>query len=1034
MPVPDPALGRGDRLQAPLSGLLALGTGTAVGALAAVWLPRLERVWGVGFAPSLVLVAALGAGGLLAATLTARGSRPLPALAACLFGLAGTAALLAGLGPDPLVSQPSGARLLGLAVAVGVPACLAGATPGLLVADALGRGASPEGAAVRLGALALVGGALGVGPLGLALALVLGDAATEVAGALAVTGLGGLALWASRRDAPAGAAPRAASGPGGPEGWRAWAAAAGLGGVLGVHGLAWERTLLAVLGDSAPVAAGLAALAALGVGCGGLALRQRGAAHPPERLLEVGFAVLGCAVWIVGAGLSRSPEALLALIAVAGPTPAGVASASAALGALTVLPSTVVSGALLAVLYRTPASGRWPAAVTTPLRGAALLLGGAAGGALALLLIPPLGLALTVALASAACFALAAALSLGRAGARARLAGFSVAAAVAVALPLPWDPEVLTSGAHADPHAALYRDIELAPLEGREAPLLYYAEGGDAIVSVHAVAGRRALRVDGRPDASDARDLTRQVVSAHAPLLFGAPASSALLIGFQSGITAGSLALYPLERIDSIALAAAVPEASRHFEPGNGRPLDDPRLRPLDRSPRAWLHAARARYDVVICAPPPPWYRTGAALFTREHFRAVREALRGDGRLLQILPLYGSDERALAATLAAMAGEFPYLYGLAVAHRAPELLVLATLRPLRRGDLPRWEGLPRAVRSDLERVHVYSSEDLWSLVRLLPPELARLREAAAGEVNRDGHRRVELRAPLTRDGARLAASWRSIDRFALGVLPLLDTGGPPLDAESTARLALAYATYRRDAVVAVALLGLASRRGEAAAAAATRVELAHRLLSPEERAERLDAALAAAPADCPTLLMRAEALLELPAFERALADADRCLALRAADPRARMLRALALKGAGRGKEAAVELDALLSASAPPWDPVLLRAAARVYLQPERLADAARALEQLLEHDPEDAESWETLARAYEALGQPEAAGRARRDRDTAQANRLRRLHREARRAAWSGERALARRILQDVLASDPDYEAARSDLDALAGR
>jgi hypothetical protein len=47
--------------------------------------------------------------------------------------------------------------------------------------------------------------------------------------------------------------------------------------------------------------------------------------------------------------------------------------------------------------------------------------------------------------------------------------------------------------------------------------------------------------------------------------------------------------------------------------------------------------------------------------------------------------------------------------------------MLATLTPLRREDLPRWEALTPPVRQDLERVRNYSTADLWSLLRVRFP-------------------------------------------------------------------------------------------------------------------------------------------------------------------------------------------------------------------------------------------------------------------------------------------------------------------------
>src|SRR5206468_5147338 len=147
---------------------------------------------------------------------------------------------------------------------------------------------------------------------------------------------------------------------------------------------------------------------------------------------------------------------------------------------------------------------------------------GAIAGALAagFVLVPRFGLQRTVLLTST--LAVVGAAWIGRAtlaqpgrgsGRRTALIGAVIVAAalVAVRLGLPrWDRNLLSSGAYKYApyiHAADAIDFEATLRAGR---LEYYKEGAAGTVSVRRLAGRLALAIDGKIDASNGGDMLTQ--------------------------------------------------------------------------------------------------------------------------------------------------------------------------------------------------------------------------------------------------------------------------------------------------------------------------------------------------------------------------------------------------------------------------------------------------------------------------------------------------------------------------------------------
>jgi len=244
-------------------------------------------------------------------------------------------------------------------------------------------------------------------------------------------------------------------------------------------------------------------------------------------------------------------------------------------------------------------------------------------------------------------------------------------------------------------------------------------------------------------------------------------------------------------------------EASHFFDHVNGRPLEDPRVRVILDDGRTHLSYGRDRYDVIISEPSNPWMTGASDLFTAEFFHAANAALRPGGRLLQWIPTYGMDEEAMNSILLALRGEFPRVYGFAIDRRVPGVFLVASWARINIDSLPRFEALSASIRSDLERVDIYSTAQLWSLLRLLPDDVNVIAVNAYGpsvagclrcspHTNRDDNLLVELRTPWTMYSVQPEQNWAFSSASEAGILPLLEKSSEAVDPELVGELAIAY--------------------------------------------------------------------------------------------------------------------------------------------------------------------------------------------------------------------------------------------------
>jgi predicted membrane-bound spermidine synthase len=656
---------------------------------------------------------------------------------------------------------------------------------------------------------------------------------------------------------------------------------------------------------------------------------------------------------------------------------------------------------------------------------------GAAFGAFVagFVMIPTFGIPVTVAVTAAAILFCAAALLLQKRSMQwsAAAAGIITAAVFVVAVPPYWNPTLLTAGVYQNPDYYQGFGIETLPLQGlQEQGLIYYKEGVNSTVSVHRLDGNNLdLRVNGKTDAS-LGDMSTQVLLGQIAQLFGSPGTGRyLVVGLASGITTGSIALHQPSRVDVLELEPAVIEASHFFDAYNHKPLENPRIRVIADDARAFIGTVKEPYDAIISEPSNPWLSGASSLFTKEFFQAARQALGQDGVLLQWLQLYGIDTASVQAVLSALRSQFPYLYGFQASRDDTDLLILARQAPLTAADLPDWNSLPVAIRHELNRIDLYSSPDLWSLLRLTPEDFARIIDGNPIE-NTDDNMFVALRSPwhLFDSAEEVLAMFQPM---AEGVLAIEDV---VLSADELAALALSHMHRRNDLVMAANVAAVALRSGESANGRVFTAELLGTAPVKNTRKifSRLQRAVQLEPNGLIPRVARAKFFYDVDALDKALQDVQVALSL---DPEywpARRMKLDILTEMERYEDARAEAEILLQSPLAEVDHELWADAAHLAAELGRLSDGAREMTRYLQHTPLYPEGWSWLADVRKQLGQQQQSAVAAENATRSAINMIREAHRNARYLEHLGQTDEAIDSLVDIITQEPGYELARADL------
>jgi spermidine synthase len=275
---------------------------------------------------------------------------------------------------------------------------------------------------------------------------------------------------------------------------------------------------------------------------------------------------------------------------------------------------------------------------------------------------------------------------------------------------------------------------------------LFYREGPTATVSVRDDWGIRSMAVNGRTNASDKDDMPTQVILGQLPILVAPHMENALIVGFGSGVSVGSILQSEIKSVECVELEPTAIEAGEYFNHVNNQPLKDPRVRLIIDDARTYLRVNPTRYDMIVSEPSHPWVPGVANLFTQEFFELGRRRLKDDGVFVQWLQTYQLSTESLRTVLATYQSVFPHVlvFRVAGAAKGKDLILVGSRQPLTLARIAERMQDER-VAKELARIQINAPQDLESWFVCDETQLAAAVQGAV--INTDDNMRVENRAP-----------------------------------------------------------------------------------------------------------------------------------------------------------------------------------------------------------------------------------------------------------------------------------------------
>ncbi len=185
-----------------------------------------------------------------------------------------------------------------------------------------------------------------------------------------------------------------------------------------------------------------------------------------------------------------------------------------------------------------------------------------------------------------------------------------------------------------------------------------YHDGVSASVSVvEDAAGVARLRIDNRQQEGSSASVFADARQAWLALLLHPDPRDALFLGLGTGVTATSAAEDPTLQVVAVELLPEVISASARFT--KELSAGATRLHILPADARRYVRAAQQHYDVIVADNFHPARSGSGALYTVEHFQAVRMRLTEQGVFCQWLPLHQLDLDTLRSIVQAFIAAYP---------------------------------------------------------------------------------------------------------------------------------------------------------------------------------------------------------------------------------------------------------------------------------------------------------------------------------------------------------------------------------------
>jgi spermidine synthase len=218
--------------------------------------------------------------------------------------------------------------------------------------------------------------------------------------------------------------------------------------------------------------------------------------------------------------------------------------------------------------------------------------------------------------------------------------------------------------------------------------LVAMREGPSATASVvDDASGARYLEINGHFRMGGTSSMRSDYRQALLPLLLHGAPHRALYLGVGTGATLAGATHYPGLAVTGIEISPEAVDLLGYFAPASDAAVGHVTL----ADARRFVAADRSSYDVIVADNYHPALEGSGALYTVEHFRAIRARLAPDGLFCQWLPLYQLDPTSLKTIIRTFLEVYPG--GSAwLAHLSVRMPMLALVGPR---DAPRAGGRAR---------------------------------------------------------------------------------------------------------------------------------------------------------------------------------------------------------------------------------------------------------------------------------------------------------------------------------------------------
>lgn len=514
----------------------------------------------------------------------------------------------------------------------------------------------------------------------------------------------------------------------------------------------WTRALAVLIGSSiySFTIILLAFLVGLGGGSAWLGRRGDKFREPVTALawIHLGTIVAFAVSYLI---MDRLPFVFAWLLASTSFGPQAVQVCQFALACLVILPATLLMGAVFPLTMRV-ATGTLEEVGRVVGRTYAVNTLGAIVGSFAsgFIVLPVLGLQRGLYLAAVLLALLVVVLFLVAPPTKSRGPGIALAVAAVLAGPLlpRWNLTSFSQGFFRVSIARDYVNRVEAKKDWKRPALVFYEDGVATTVTVEKWGNTYSMKNNGKVDASSDADMPTQVSVGLLPVLMHraeAPPRVAL-IGFGSGVTAGSITQAPIQSLEVVELEPAIYRASRFFEHVNHRPLANPKVTARVGDGRNFLDQRRDRFDVIISQPSNPWITGVSNLFTREYFQAIKRRLAPDGIFGQWAQLYEMAPWNVKSIYRTLASEFPHVTVFAAEDLSSDTILIASMSPLPidAGTLRRKLEVP-SLRKEAARAGWRSPYDILGQILITSKEIAAF--TAGAPLNTDDNALIEFAAP-----------------------------------------------------------------------------------------------------------------------------------------------------------------------------------------------------------------------------------------------------------------------------------------------